>query len=237
MKLVGDIRAAFRIGQVSARANRLPFVVMFAFAVALALAFFLLPGVRDGLEPLRRFMEANGAVAAFLSMVVFAGLIPWAFFLADRSIRPEYPGWTGVVQVLWRSLLSVACLGLYRAQDALFGPGADVLTLLKKMAVDQFVWTPFVLSPLDSLFYFWLGRDFSFGRCRAEWPKAGFAAGVVLPNLLSGWCVSIPTNLVVYMFPLDLRILVMGLIGSFWTLVCLQIGRRSGAATSGSRAT
>ena len=236
MKFAGDIRAAFRIGLASARVNRSSFVVLLAFMALLAPAYFCVPCVRSGLEPLRRFMEQNGAVAAFLSMVVFAGLIPWAFFLIDRSIRPEYPGWTGVVQVLWRSLLAVACLGLYRAQDALFGPGADVLTLLKKMAVDQFVWTPLFLSPVDSLFYFWLGRDFSFGRCRAEWPKAGFAAGVVLPNLLSGWCVGIPTNLVVYMFPLDLRILVMGLIGSFWTLVCLQIGRRSGAVTSGSRA-
>lgn len=236
MKLVGDIRAAFRIGLVSARVNRLSFVVLLTFTVLLALAYFCIPCVRSGLEPLRHFMEKNGASAAFLSMVVFAGLIPWIFFLIDRSIRPEYPGWTGVVQVLWRSVLCVACFWLYRAQDALFGSGADVLTLLKKTAVDQFIWTPLFLSPLDSLFYFWLGRDFSFRRCRDEWPRDGFVSGVMLPNLLSGWCISIPTNVVVYMFPLDLRILVMGLIGSFWTLVCLQIGRRSGAVISGSRA-
>lgn len=236
MKLKDAVLVAFRIGLASARMNRLPFVVLFAFTSLLASAYFCVPCVRSGLEPLRHFMEKNGVYAAFLSMVVFAGVIPWLFFKFDRSIRPEYPGWTGAVQVQWRSLLAVACLWLYRVQDALFGPGVDVLTLVKKMTVDQFVWTPFFLSPLDSLFYFWLGRDFSFARCRAEWPQNGFVAGVVLPNLLSGWCVSVPTNLVVYMFPLDLRILVMGLIGSFWTLVCLQIGRRSGAVTSGSRA-
>ena len=217
-----------RIGWASARANRLPFTVLFAFTVLLALSYFGVPCVRSGFEPLRHFMERNGASAAFLSMIVFAGVIPWLFFRFDRSIRPEFPGWTGVVQVLWRSVLCVACFWLYRAQDALFGPSVDVSTLLKKMAVD--------LSPVDSPFYFWLGRDFSFRRCRDEWPREGFVSGVVLPNLLSGWCIGIPTNFVVYMFPLDLRILVMGLIGSFWTLVCLQIGRRSGAAISGSRA-
>ncbi len=225
-----------RIGWASARANRLPFTVLFAFTVLLALSYFGVPCVRSGFEPLRYFMERNGASAAFLSMIVFAGVIPWLFFRFDRSIRPEFPGWTGVVQVLWRSVLCVACFWFYRAQDALFGSGTDVLTLLGKMAVDQFVWTPLFLSPVDSLFYFWLGRDFSFRRCRDEWPREGFVSGVVLPNLLSGWCIGIPTNFVVYMFPLDLRILVMGLIGSFWTLVCLQIGRRSGAAISGSRA-
>ena len=225
-----------QIGWASARANRLPFAILFAFTVLLALGYFGVPSVRCGLEPLRHFMERNGASAAFLSMIVFAGVIPWLFFRLDRSIRPEYPGWTGVVQTLWRSLLCVACFGLYHAQDALFGSGADVLTLLKKMAVDQFVWTPFFLSPVDSLFYFWIGRGFSFRRCRDEWPRNGFVSGVVLPNLLSGWCIGIPTNFVVYMFPFDLRILVMGLIGSFWTLVCLQIGRRSGAVISGSRA-
>lgn len=202
--------------------------VLALFALFIAIAYFFVPGVREGAEPLHRFMDKHGLSAAFLSMIVFAGVIPWLFFLVDRSIRPEYPGWTGVIQALWRACLGVLCTMWFHVQDMLFGSGTDILTLAVKTAVDQFLWTPIVLAPLDATFYFWIGRDFSFARVRADWP-ASFVRGVLLPNLIMGWCISIPMNMVVYAFPVAMRIVVCGLFGSFWSLVCLQIGKRSSA--------
>jgi len=216
-----------KIGCLAVRANVLSLVVLSSFSLCLVALYCGFPGFRQFLSPLQRLMADQGALAAFVSMAVFAGAIPWLFFMVDRSIRPECPGLTSFVQVLWRSLLGVACFWLYHAQDWLFGSELGWSTALKKMIIDQFVWTPLFLAPLDALFYFWAGRNFSFRRCRDEWPGS-FVRGVVLPNLLTGWCIGIPTNLMVYFFPVDLRILVMGLIGSFWTLVSLQIGRRSG---------
>lgn len=204
-------------------------IVLTLFAIFIAIVYFAVPGVRTAVEPLHRFMTEYGLVAAFMSMVVFIGIVPWLFFLVDRSIRPEYPGWTGVVQVLWRAGLGVLCTVWFRVQDTVFGTGTEWLTLALKTAADQFLWTPVVLAPLDATFYFWIGRDFSFARVRAEWP-ASFVRGVLLPNLIMGWCIGIPTNMVVYAFPVSLRIVVSGLLGSFWSLVCIQIGKRSSAS-------
>ena len=50
---------------------------------------------------------------------------------------------------------------------------------------------------------------------------------MVLPNLLPNWVVWIPVSLVVFSFPFPLQIHVNGLICTFWTLMCLQIGRRT----------
>ena len=43
------------------------------------------------------------------------------------------------------------------------------------------------------------------------------------------WIVWIPVLCVIYAFPLPLQIQLAGIVGSIWTLLCLQIGRRSAA--------
>lgn len=80
--------------------------------------------------------------------------------------------------------------------------------------------------PLNALFYFWLGRDFSIRRMKTEWPKS-FWGERVLPMLLVNWCVWIPVAVVVFLLPLPLRVHVNGFAASFWTLACLYLGSRS----------
>ena len=222
----------FRIGWMSIRANRLAMAVLIGFAVVLSALYFLVPGVSGFLEPLRAAMERYGAAAAFLSMVVFIGVIPAIFFWIDPSIRPASPCRTSVLTVLWRASLGVLCTWFFQAQDFIFGEGTDLPTLALKTALDQFLWTPFVLAPLDATYYFWAGCDYSFRRLRGKWPRS-FVCGVLLPNLLAGWCIGIPTNLLLYAFPVSLRIVFSGLLGAFWMLVCLQIGIREASARNG----
>ena len=105
--------------------------------------------------------------------------------------------------------------------------GNGFSTLMKKTLVDQFVWTVFVIAPTNAVFFFWAGQGFSFRRMIRRWPKK-WLGEVYFPNLLANWCTWIPVVAVIYAFPLVLQIQVAGFIGSFWTLMCLEIGRRSG---------
>lgn len=110
--------------------------------------------------------------------------------------------------------------------DLWIGNGCDFMTLLLKTCINQFVWTVFLIAPANACFYFWVARDFSFRRVRREWPRGG-VGGVILPNLISNWCVWIPVNMVIFVFPLPLQIQLSGIAGAFWTLLCFQIGARS----------
>jgi len=140
-------------------------------------------------------------------------------------------GWGWHTQTLWNGFLGVCCHYFFIVQDALFGTGNGFGTLAAKTAFDQFVWTAFVIAPANAVFYFWASRGFSFRRTRGDWPK-GFFRNLVLPNLLMNWAVGIPNNFAVYSFPTPLRVQVIGILGAFWVLVCLQIGRRSGRSTA-----
>ena len=222
----GRYKSPLRIGWESAKANAVPMLILWAVAVCLIVGYYYVPGVADCFEPLARWQRESGWSAAFLNLFFFCGVIPGAFIWSIRELRPRYPFATLLVQSVWCGAWGVVNNEVYAALSRWFGSGVDIGTLLLKTAVDQFVWTVLVMAPVDAVFFFWLGRDFSLSRVRAEWPRS-FVHGVVLPNLLSNWIVWIPVLCVIYAFPLPLQIQLAGIVGSIWTLLCLQIGRRS----------
>ena len=226
MNFMEDIRAAVRIGLASARANVVPMVVLWVMAGVLVGAYYLLDPFREMLEPVAEWHRAWGWRSAFVSQAIFCGVLPGFFLLAFRSIRPPRPLLTILVQTLWCGFFGVWCNELFRLMAQAFGDEACVSTVLLKAAIDQFVWTVLVIAPANAVFFFWLGRDFSFVRVKRDWPRPFFRR-MVLPNLLPNWIVWIPVSLAVFVFPFSFQIHMIGIVCTFWTLMCLQIGRRT----------
>ncbi len=94
------------------------------------------------------------------------------------------------------------------------------------MMLDEFGLTLFLVAPADAAFFFWVGRDFSFAQAWRERPRR-FFLNLVLPNLISNWCVWIPVSMAIFAFPLPLQVQLSGFAAAFWTLMCLQIGVRT----------
>ena len=213
------------IGLASARANLLPMILLWLMATALALSYYFLPGTAQMLEPVREWQCEYGALAAFATQAFFCGLLPAIFLLAIKSIRTGNQLAKLVAQTIWCGSWGVAYMWFYAFQSRVFGDSPALPALIGKMLVDQFIWTPFVVVPLSSFFFLWLGCDFSFpaavGRCRE-----GFVRKIVLPNLVSSWCVWIPAVIAVYAFPVSLQVQMLGFVASFWALMCLHIGKR-----------
>jgi len=78
----------------------------------------------------------------------------------------------------------------------------------------------------DALFFFWLSQDMSLAKCR-ERRLRNLVREIVMPNLVTNWCVAFPVVFLLYALPLPLQVQVSGLTSSFWVVVCLQIGARS----------
>ena len=226
MGFAGDIREAVRVGLASARANTVPMIVLWTLAGAAVGAYYLSDQFREMLEPVAEWHRAWGWRAAFASQTVFCGILPGVFLLAFRSIRPRYPLLTILAQALWGGAFGICCNALFQLMVQAFGDDARVSTVLVKMVIDQFVWTVLVIAPANAVFFFWLGRDFSFVRVKHEWPRPFFRR-MVMPNLVANWILWIPVSLAVFAFPFSLQIHVNGIVCTFWTLMCVQIGRRT----------
>lgn len=235
-ELLSACRSAVRIGFLSVRANVVPLVVLWGLAAALAVSYYTVPEVAEALEPLSRFQKHSGCLAAFANRVVFCGLLPGVFLFAVQSLRPQRPLLTIACQSLWCGLWGAVCDFFYRFLEFVFGSGADFPTLLAKTCANQFVWTPLVIAPVNAVFFFWLGHGFSFRRMRDEWP-GNYAADVYAPNLVANWIVWVPVFFAIYAFPQPLQVQLSGLVGAFWSLVCIRVGVFSGRhETSATRA-
>jgi len=217
---------AVRIGVASVRANAVPMAALWLLAIALAGAYFRLPAFAGLLEHVRLWQVANPRLAPFLNRMLFCGLIPGAFLCLVPSLRPKHVLAVIALESVWNGLLGVASDMNFRVMSAVFGNGTDLATLVKKTLVDQLAWTVLFIAPANAVFHFWVARGFSFRRTLREWPPH-FYGQLVAPNLVSNWCVWTPVQFSLFMFPLDLQIHTGGLVCTFWTLMCLQIGRRT----------
>jgi len=224
---------AWKIGLSSVLANRVPMLVLWMLAAALAVGYYTVPSVAVALEPFRRFQAEGGCGAAFANRFFFCGVLPGVFLLTVRSIRSRHPLATAFAQGVWGGISGVIYDFFYRLQGVLFGNGTDFLTLVKKMLVDQFAITPFVIAPLNVVVFFWIARDFSLRRTHEEFPRP-FVSRALMPNLVTNWCVWIPVVMAIYAFPPSLQIQVSGFACAFWALTCLQIGIRSSSSRRAS---
>lgn len=207
----------------SVRANAVPMLVLWLLALLTVMAFYLLPASSAFFGSLATWQTERGWIAAFLNRVVFCGVIPGVFLLSVKSIRPPRPLLTVAVYSLWGGLWGVACDGFFTLQNAVFGSGAGLATLIKKTLVDQFAWNVLVCTPVNAAFFPWVARDFRRG------PKRSCRDFLLVdcPVLLvANWIVWIPVTLAVYAFPLPLQIQLVGFACSFWMLVGLRAGAR-----------
>jgi len=202
-------------------------VVLWGLSVAMVVAYYSCPGFAALLDPLMRWQKESGYLAAAVNRLVFYGLLPGCFQLCLPHLCPRYLVATIIAQGLWSAAFGVAVDGFYRLLTFVFGDGRDLVTLALKTTMNQFLWTTLVIAPANAVFFFWVARDFSFGRARREWPR-DFCRRVYLPNLVSNWCVWIPVNMAVFAFPLPLQVQLSGFVGAFWTLMCLKLGAAKG---------
>ena len=225
------ISDSLRIGWESAKKNRLPMVVLWTLAAILAVSCYLAPPVAEVLRPLAELQTKWGPLAGAANQMFFCGVVPGLFMLVAKSIRPDRALPKIALQTLWSGMWGAVYFWFYALQARMFGAGHEWQTLVAKTAFDQFVWTPLVAVPLNGAFYLWMGSGFSFAALAARL-RSGFVRTVVMPNLVSSWCVWIPTVAAVYAFPGELQVQVLGLVCSFWSLMCLEIGRRCAAASA-----
>lgn len=222
---------SLRIGWESAKKNRLPMVVLWTLAAILSVAYRFAPPVAEMLRPLAELQAKWGALAGVANQMFFCGVVPGLFMLLVKAVRPDRALPKIALQTLWSGMWGAVYFWFYALQSRMFGAGHGWQTLLAKTVFDQFAWTPFVAVPLNGAFYLWMGSGFSFAALAARL-RSGFVRTVVLPNLVSSWCVWIPTVAAVYAFPSELQVQVLGLVCAFWSLMCLEIGRRCAAASA-----
>lgn len=222
----------FRVGLDSAKANVLPMMVLCGLGSAIAWGYYHVPLIVVLLSPLEQWQNEYGWFAAFLTRCVFCGLLPGVFVLTTKEQKVRRPLCVIVIQMLFAGVCGIVSGWVFQLHAHLFGTGIDWQTVLVKTVVYQFVWVVLFFVPAGAVIYFWMAKDFSFARTRAEWPGC-FLHEVILPNLLVNWGVWVPLSAVIHLFPTALQIQLTGFANAILSLLLLSLGRRVARRPSG----
>lgn len=212
------------IGLQAARRNLVPMFALWGLSLSLVAAYYAVKGFSGALTVVADWQTNSGSFAAMANRFFFGGLLPGLFICACPSLRPRRPLLVTVAMSLFSGALGLVCEAMYLLNARCFGEGIEVSTLAAKTFVAQFIWTPLVFCPLSTLFSMWIGANFSFTGLRAKF-RRDVIRSAILPNLVSNWLVWIPAMFAVHAFPTPLQIQLSGLVGSFWVLMLMALGR------------
>lgn len=221
------LRRALQKARTAARANLLPGLLLQALMLAFLGLYLWHDGTRRTLEDVAAFKQRTGCAFAFVSYVIAAAFLPEllriAFFQHGKISRKNFWNFFTVAP-FWGGMGMMVDL-LYHLQAAWFGGGSDFATVLSKVAVDQFLFSPFISAPLVVGFLHWRDAHFrTAALCEAA--HAGFFLEHVFPIIVAGWCVWIPGVSLVYFMPSPLQLPVAVLIQVFWVLILTTISER-----------
>ena len=210
------------------RRNFLPGVVLWLVGLALVLCYYQLPVAHPLYERIAQWKAAGGFAFSAVSSSLFGGAIPFLALLAlGRIPRGRGRGIACFLIGFW-ALRGMEIDGLYRIQGQLFGTGTDVWTVVKKVAVDQLVYSVMWSAPFSLIAYRWKDAAFDTGVLRVLTQRA-FWLGEVPVVVISLWGVWIPAVAIIYSLPADLQIPLFNVVLCFWVLL-LETLAQSGRA-------
>lgn len=180
-------------------------LILQVLGLLVVVGYFTTPAVTRIADWLGSLKESGGYLFSAVSLALACGPLPEIAkqvtgvdraFTRDRLHRLLLN--TGVY-----AIVGVQCDALYRLVAVLYGDQLAFWTVVKKVATDQFLFSPFISLPTIALAYTW--RD-------AAWRLRGLPALLrrrwyvsrVVPMLLTCWAYWIPMASLMYMLPAKL---------------------------------
>lgn len=212
------------IGLRAAKANFVPGLIVQVAMVSVVVAYYTVPAVHEWLSSLAEIKRHGGLVFSAVAAVIAGGLFPEILTIAvfqRGKIRSGNLADFAFNAVLW------GCEGMivdlfYRSQALMFGSHVDFPTVLKKVLVDQLIYTPFFATPFSVACYEWKHQGYSWkGMARVFTPR--YYKNKSIPALIASWGVWIPLVTVIYCLPslLQFPLFTLGL--TFWVMLLSYI--------------
>ncbi|WP_339724491.1 hypothetical protein [uncultured Paraglaciecola sp.] len=209
VRLVSNIKSA--IG-----ANLVPGLCLQLFAVTIGLSYFYWPASQHTFQFFADLKAQYGAWYAVISTALFGGLLPFLYLFISGKIR-FLPFYQLLFYVLVWAVLGGIINGFYAFQVVLFGDGNDWLTIVKKTAFDQFVFSAFLTGPLIALVFLWKDQQFNWQKTKIHF--ADLIKVQIPTTVVTTWIIWIPAVSVIYMMPSNLQIPLFNLVLCFFVLI------------------
>lgn len=218
----------FLPGVRAVRIYLLPILLIQFCAIALVVAYYHVPAVASWCEWVGNLRKSAG-IFFVVGGIIFAGVvIPEISKLLTGRLETRERSRDNVDSLFWLCVF-FAGSGLivdtfYKIQTNIFGSGTDVQTVVIKILVDQFLFTPLVGQTYGILFFLWLEERRDYARWLAR-ISVRLVVGRILKVAFPGWVYWIPMVACIYSLPSALQYPFFLLAMACWSLVFVAIAR------------
>jgi hypothetical protein len=212
--------APWLAGLRAAKANVIPGLILQLTMLALLLAYYSYPPTTAWLDSLAVLKARWNFAFSPLAAVVAGAFLPELLRIAVfQKGRPNRGNRVNLIYTIpfW-AVLSAMVDVLYRCQAVWFGSEVTFMVVVKKVIVDQFIFSPLITGPMTVWFY-----DFK-NRGRNACPPREFFTWrhyreAVLPAMFATWGVWIPVVSILYSLPVLLQIPMYILALTLWVMI------------------
>jgi hypothetical protein len=152
-----------------------------------------------------------------IATATFGGLIPYLFLLLHGKLVGNPIKHCVFYCLLW-AFMGGLIDAFYSFQSYLFGDNIQLLTIIKKTAFDQFVFSAFLTCPFLTVLYMWQDQGFNWLKTRRQLTLPILTIKIAT-TVVTNWLIWIPSVILIYMMPLSLQIPLFNLVLCFFVLV------------------
>jgi hypothetical protein len=214
--------APWRSGWQGARAHLKAGLVLQAAALALVLSYYHCAPSRAALSRLMELKLETGFAFGIVSTAVFGGLLPFLYLHHEgkaRTGRPRYDWRQGLGLTAFWGYKGFEVELFYRILARTIGEGHDPGTILRKVAIDQFVYSPIFAVPMTVAAYQWADARGDVGALLSDLRAPRWYRRRAWPVLISNFGVWVPAVALIYALPTPLQLPLQNLVLCFFTLM------------------
>ncbi|MEN9469804.1 MAG: hypothetical protein RL630_1537 [Verrucomicrobiota bacterium] len=220
-------RNAMMVGLRAARANFLPGLLLQGVMACILALYLFHNGSRAFFQLVGESRQELGVVFAMVTYTFSGALLPEIMrvllFQRGRVTVGNIQGFLTMMPV-WIFMGSVVDV-FYTAQNIWFGAGNDFATVVSKVLVDQFLYSPLIATPVIAGYF--AIRSGGFRReAIASVFRFQFLTDTLLPVQLASWMIWFPGVTFVYIMPPPLQLPFAVLVHTFWVLILTTISER-----------
>ena len=214
------IRELFRPGVDAVREGLRPFLLIQCCAVAAVLAFYFWPAFQGAADQLRRVKDAGGLAFSGLATACAGVVLPE---IARRvTLGTKSQARHLVFQAAVFAVIGITVDLLYRLLAVLIGNEPSPSVVIRKVLIDQFVYSPSISILISTVAFLWEAEGFSLRKTREALAHGGFLQRY-LPILITCWCFWIPVNAATYSLPTRVQFILFLCAQGAWSLLLVHI--------------
>ncbi|MCB1208675.1 MAG: hypothetical protein KDK97_05080 [Verrucomicrobiales bacterium] len=206
------------------RRNRLPCLLLNVVVIALVTSYYRWPAVAGLWSAVGDFKTTWSFGFSLASTIFAAVVLPSTVQWAMGTLPEEGRVRRLLLLALFWGYRGMEIDLLYQFQTQLFGAGNDVGTLIRKVAMDQFVYSPFWAVPTYVIALRWIDHG---GVWRQTWRSLDrrFWTYTLPSVMITNWIVWIPAVALIYSLPGPLQFPLFSMVMCFFVLLVTLLAK------------